>query len=86
MDGNTVSAIGFVAAICTSISALPQVIKTIKTKKTEDISFWMYALLIVGVFLWLIYGILTQDAPIYVANSITFLIVGIVLACKIKYG
>lgn len=76
--------IGFAAAFFTTISSLPQVIKTIKLKETKDISFWMWTFLALGIFLWLIYGILKKDFPIILANGISLLLVLIVLGLKIK--
>jgi len=48
--------VGMIAAFLSTVSSLPQVIKTIKLKETKDISFWMWAFLAVGIFLWLVYG------------------------------
>ncbi len=83
MDGITI--VGFLAAFCTTISFLPQVIKIIKIKETKDISFLMYAILIGGISLWIIYGISKQDVPVIVANVITFVLATTVLILKIKY-
>lgn len=84
MDGITI--IGTLAALCTTSSLLPQVIKIIKIKETRDISLLMYAMLVVGVLLWTIYGILRKDVPIIVANSIAFILATSVLILKIKHG
>jgi MtN3 and saliva related transmembrane protein len=46
--------LGLLAALLTSISQLPQVIKTIKTKDTHSISLWTYLMLWTGIILWLI--------------------------------
>ena len=77
--------IGFIAAICTTIAFLPQVIKTAKTKKAEDISLFMYILLISGILLWLTYGILLKSAPIITANFVTLFLVITILIMKLKY-
>jgi len=60
--------IGFLAGILTSIAALPQVVKTIKTGSTRDLSLWQPALLSVGVALWLVYGLQIGDVPLVVMN------------------
>lgn len=78
--------IGFIAAILTTGAFLPQAIKIIKTKKTEDISLIMYSILTAGVFLWLIYGILIKSLPVIVANGITFVFVLTILILKMKYN
>jgi MtN3 and saliva related transmembrane protein len=77
---------GYVAAILTTISFLPQAIKTIKEKNTEGISLVMYSLFTSGVLMWLVYGLYVKDIPIIVANSITLILAVTILALKIKYS
>lgn len=78
--------IGLVAGTLTSIAAIPQVIKTLKTRHVRDISIWQPLLLTFGVALWMMYGILINDFPLIVAN-ITPLICNVVLTgMKIRYG
>jgi MtN3 and saliva related transmembrane protein len=81
-----ITIIGFVAAFCTTISFLPQVIKTIRTKQTKDLSLLMYSVLCFGMFMWLIYGILESSMPLILANSISFVLSVTVLIMKIRYG
>lgn len=82
----TPTTIGLVAGTLTSIAAIPQVIKTLKTRHVRDISIWQPLLLTAGVFLWMIYGILINDVPLIVAN-ITPLICNLVLTgMKVQYG
>jgi len=76
--------IGLIAAFLTTISFLPQVIKTIKTKDTSSISLLMYSLFTGGVFLWMVYGILLENIVITSANLITLILAGIVLVMKVK--
>ncbi|KYC52836.1 MAG: PQ loop repeat protein [Candidatus Methanofastidiosum methylothiophilum] len=80
-----VTSIGLIAAFLTTVSSLPQVIKTIRLKETRDISFWMWAFLACGIILWFIYGILKNDLPIILANGISLFLVLIVLGLKIRY-
>jgi MtN3 and saliva related transmembrane protein len=81
----TVTILGFIAAICTTSSFVPQVVKILKTKSTKDISLMMYSVLATGVLLWMIYGILIKEIPIIAANAVGFVLVGTILACKIIY-
>ena len=76
--------IGYIAAFLTTISFAPQAIKTIKSKDTSGISALMYATFVIGVFFWMIYGILLQNLIITIANVITLILAGIVLAIKVK--
>jgi MtN3 and saliva related transmembrane protein len=82
---NMVTWIGLVAAAFTTISLLPQAIKVITQKQTRDISLSMYIIFTSGVLLWLVYGVLTKDMPVILANSVTFVLSFIILVLKIKY-
>jgi MtN3 and saliva related transmembrane protein len=74
-----------VAAICTTISFIPQALKTLKTKQTKDLSLSMYSMFTIGIVLWLIYGILVRDIPLMVANVITLVFTSMILILKIKH-
>ncbi|HTD41206.1 MAG TPA: SemiSWEET transporter [Mucilaginibacter sp.] len=77
--------IGYLAAFGTTVSFLPQAIKTIQTKNTSGISLYMYALFTAGTFLWLMYGVMSHSLPVAVANVITFVFASIILVYKLKY-
>ncbi|MBV8389636.1 MAG: SemiSWEET transporter [Mucilaginibacter sp.] len=77
--------IGYLAAFGTTVSFLPQAIKTIQTKNTSGISLYMYALFTAGTFFWLMYGVLSHSLPVAVANVITFIFASIILVYKIRY-
>lgn len=81
-----ISIIGYIAAICTRISFLPQVIKTWKTKQTKDISLPMYTIMVTGIILWFIYGIFLENAAIILADGISFILTTSILYLKIKNG
>ncbi len=82
---NLTTILGLVAATCTTISFLPQLIKIIKTKHAKDLSIGMYLVLTTGVFLWFAYGILVKDIPIILANAITLIFIATILFHIIKY-
>jgi len=79
-----INLIGYIAATLTTISFLPQAIKTIKTRDTKGISLATYLVFTVGVGFWLIYGILLKNPIIIISNSITIIFTGIILAIKVK--
>jgi MtN3 and saliva related transmembrane protein len=81
-----VSIIGYAAATLTTIAYLPQVIKTIRVKKTDELSLLMFLSSATGVFLWLVYGILIGDIPLIAANSITLVLALCIIWYKIKLG
>jgi len=86
MEPIAVKIVGFAAATCTTLAYAPQFIKVWKTRSTEDISLGMFLAMMLGVTLWLIYGLLSGDAPLVVANAITLLLAGGILAMKLRYG
>lgn len=82
---NWIEVLGYFAAFCTTISFLPQTIKTIKTKDTSGLSLSMYSLFFIGVGSWFIYGFVISNYPLMIANGITILLSGIILMMKLKY-
>lgn len=86
MSAETISLIGFVAGACTITSFLPQVIKTLKTRKTKDLSLGMYIILLSGAVLWTTYGFLTYAPSVYITNILIFALASIILCLKIKHG
>jgi MtN3 and saliva related transmembrane protein len=85
MHFDIIEIIGLMAATGTTISFLPQAVKTIQTKDTSGISLSMYGLFTLGTLLWLIYGLLSHSLPVTIANAVTFVFASIILIYKIKY-
>ena len=77
--------LGLAAGTITSITFLPQVIHIWKTKSAKDLSLMMLLLLILGVLLWLTYGLLVMDAAIIYTNSMVLAMSFILLFFKLKY-
>ncbi len=78
--------VGLLAAFCSTAAFLPQVVKTWRTRSTKDISLVMFSVLIIGILLWLTYGIIIRDIPLIVANTITLVFAGTILFFKLKHG
>lgn len=78
--------VGYVGATLTTLSFLPQAIKTIRTKDTRGISLGMYAVFTVGVGFWLAYGLVLMSWPMIVSNIITLALSATILALKLRYG
>jgi MtN3 and saliva related transmembrane protein len=81
-----VTLIGLAAACLTTVAFTPQVVKAWRTRSTRDISLGMYLVLATGIVLWLVYGLMIDDAPLIFANAVTLLLVAIILYCKIRHG
>jgi MtN3 and saliva related transmembrane protein len=81
-----VTLIGLVAAFCTTLAYAPQALKTWRTRQTRDISLGMFALMVTGVALWLVYGVLIEDLPLILANFVTLSLAGTILVLKLRHG
>lgn len=77
--------IGIAAAVLTTTAFAPQAIQTWRTRSTRDVSFAMFALMVSGIVLWLVYGILINDLPLIVANAATLVLAGAILVAKIRF-
>jgi MtN3 and saliva related transmembrane protein len=77
--------IGLAAGILTACSLLPQVIKTFKEKKAEDVSLVMLLVLLAGLILWIVYGIKREDLPIIATNCFSVLVNVTMVILRIKY-
>ena len=77
---------GYFAAILTTLAFLPQLIKTLKTKKAEDVSLITLIMFLTGVLSWIIYGYRISSTPILLANIITFILNLLILISKITFS
>lgn len=77
--------IGLVASILTGVSLLPQLIKTFKEKKAGDISYAMLVVLMLGLAVWVWYGVVKEDWIIIISNSFSLLINIIIIILNILY-
>ena len=77
---------GYFAAILTTLAFLPQLIKTLKTKKAEDVSLITLIMFLTGVLSWIIYGYKISSTPILIANIITFVLNLLILIFKISFS
>ncbi|MFM8544486.1 MAG: SemiSWEET transporter [Vulcanococcus sp.] len=71
--------IGYTAATLTTVSFVPQALKTLRSGDTRGISLRMYLLFCSGIVLWGVYGLLTADGPLIAANAVTLVLSGLIL-------
>jgi MtN3 and saliva related transmembrane protein len=83
MDLTTV--VGITASVSTAVSSLPQLLKLWKEKKAENVSLVMFAVLVLGLGIWVWYGILRNDWIIIIANGFSFLINLTTFILSIRY-
>ena len=77
--------IGIGAGVCTGISMLPQLIKIIKDKKADDISYFMLIILLAGLGGWVWYGVEKNDYPILITNIFSIVVNTLIIFFSVKY-
>lgn len=77
--------LGVVAGTLTTAAFVPQVVKTWRTRSTEDISLGMFAIFAMGVLLWLGYGLYLRAWPIVIANGVTLVLAGAMVVFKLRF-
>ena len=86
MNSPNIEFFGYFAAILTTAAFLPQLIKTLKTRKAEDVSSVTLIMFICGVGSWIIYGYKISSSPILIANIITLILNSFILISKIYFS
>lgn len=77
--------IGYLAALLTTFSGIPQIIRVLKLKESKDISLWTASLLSAGILFWLIHGIIIKDMPLILSNGVSLLFSTITICVILKY-
>ena len=80
-----ITVLGLLAGALTTISFLPQVLKTWTSRSTKDISLGMFLTFCSGVVLWIVYGIAVRDLPVIATNLATLILASTILLLKLKY-
>ena len=78
--------IGYSAGILVTGSLIPQMIKSLKTKSTKDISLVRYLVYILGIILWIVYSVILGSKPMIISNFIALIFAFSILLLKIKYS
>lgn len=78
--------VGYLAAVLTTCSFVPQAWLTFRTRDVRGVSLGMYSVFTIGVGLWLLYGLLAHAWPVVAANAVTLALAGAILVMKVVYG
>ena len=81
-----VEIVGFIAGILTAVAFVPQVIKSMHSKSTKDLSLWWIAISVAGLFLWEIYGLIILSYPLIFTNLASLVMAMYMLHLKTKHG
>jgi MtN3 and saliva related transmembrane protein len=76
---------GSIAAFCTTISFLPQLVKVWRRKSARDLSLLMLLVFDFGLVCWLVYGLGIGSRPIVAANAATLTLAVAILVLKFRY-
>ncbi|KPL54482.1 SemiSWEET transporter [Prosthecomicrobium hirschii] len=86
MNPVLIEVIGIIAALCTTLCWLPQTIRVIRLRDTSSLSLATFSIFVIGIVLWLAYGIMIMSWPLILANVFTLALNGTILALKLRYG
>jgi MtN3 and saliva related transmembrane protein len=81
-----IQAIGFAAAMLTSLAFFPQVVKTWRLKEARDLSMLTLVCQTLGVALWVVYGVSIASVPVIASNTLTMILMLILIGFKLSYG
>ncbi|HKM88098.1 MAG TPA: SemiSWEET transporter [Xanthobacteraceae bacterium] len=86
MASVVVDAIGATGAALTTLCWVPQAVKIIRERETRAISLSGTTLCVLGVLLWLVYGLAIVDAPLIGSSIVTLAMMAVILVLKIRHG
>ncbi len=73
---------GYAAAVCMVFGYLPQAIYTIRTRDTDGIAMPTFLLMFLGSIFFIVQGVLLNNIPLWLTNSITAICAAIVFGIK----
>ena len=80
-----VDILGYAAGAITSLTFLPQVIKTWKEKSAKDISLLMFVIAAINEVMWIAYGALLNNWVIILTNAIVLAMSLTMIYLKFRY-
>lgn len=82
----TITTIGLAAAFLTTVAAVPQVVRCWRTRHVRDISLWQPVLLVIGMILWLWYGLELGDLPLIIGNIVSLALNLTLICLKFRFA
>ena len=83
---NGVDMLGYAAGAITTLTFLPQVIKTYKEKSARDVSLNMFLIAAVNEVMWIVYGALKSDMVIVLTNVVVLAMSLTMIFFKLRWG
>ncbi len=79
-----VEAVGLVGATFTTLAFVPQVVKIWKNRSSNGVSLSMYVCMLVGIIIWLAYGILINSIAVITANILSGILQVVIIFLTLK--
>ncbi len=79
-----VEVVGLVGATFTTLAFVPQVVKIWKNRSSNGVSLSMYVCMLVGIIIWLAYGILINSIAVIVANILSGILQVVIIFLTLK--
>ena len=76
--------LGLISGTFTTLSFLPQVLRTMRRGSAADLSLGWLALFGAGIAGWCVYGLLTADLAISLSNAVTLALVLMLTGVKLR--
>ena len=77
--------VGYIAGVLVVLYNVPQLIRMIRTKSTDDVELVSLLFQIILNLVYITYGALMQEMPILISESLAFLICGSMIILKRLY-
>ena len=84
MDTILVTTLGMIGTALSTLSLLPQVVHTWRTRSAEDLSATWLVVALLSMVVWISYGALVSAPAIVWANVLTFVQAAYILAIKLQ--
>jgi MtN3 and saliva related transmembrane protein len=78
--------VGAVAGALTLVGYLPQTVKTIRTRRTKDLSLMTFCVIGVSALLWTIYGFSKGLPSIWLTNAVVTACNVVIISIKLSAG
>ncbi len=82
----SIGLVGFIAGAVVTVSYIPQIVRVFRLKSSHEISLPFTALLLMGICIWLAYGVAKRDVPLILWNAVGAVQAALLLYAKVKYG
>lgn len=83
---DNIEIIGFVAGVFTASSVLPQIIKSLRTKSTRDISISWSIINLIWQILWVVYWVFINSISLIIMSAINVIMNIIMIILEVMYG